>query len=814
MSDAMDHLSDEQATLLWRRAAELQAEAARRLEERSRQLAPSERDGGAGFQLTEVKAAALEAGISPEFVELALAEVEARGSQRTPSESIERRARKFLGVPRTSIEVSRVIDAPPAEVFESLQRVLPSSRFALLHVNTLGDDPLKDGVFVFEPPSMWTQAGTAADFASKMGGVGVKRLYVSLREITAERSELSIRVPIAKGLRTNYLLGLGSVGIVGGGAGLIGAFMAAGAVGGIGIAAAPVVAGRDVGWWDPWRRVAGGAHHLGDRGGVPALRPKGRGCAEHAAAGDRRRHSLEGGVRGSGSRGCVSAFGSPSGARVLGARDRHGRVAVSGWTQLLPEWLVSWWALFWGVVIVIVTAGAGLHAVLSRREVRSSIGWLGLILFVPVGGAVFYALFGVNRIQRKAVLLRGDRVRRYPVLPEAYVSRPDHREVLSNPALARVAHIVDAVTRRPLLAGNRFVPLRNGEEAYPEMIQAIERAESCVTLCTYIFDNDIAGHQFVDALQAAVRRGVHVRVLVDAAGTWYSFPRIHGVLKDRGIPNARFIPFALARAQYMNLRNHRKILVVDGEVGYTGGMNIRYGHYAESNTKSPIQDLHFRVEGPVVGQLQEVFAEDWEFTTGESLRGPPWFPVLAPAGPALARGIPDGPDEDQDALNWTLLGAIGAAERSIRVVTPYFLPDPPLATALNMAAMRGVHVDLVFPAKGNLPIVDWAMWDQFWTVVENGCRIWLTPPPFDHSKVMVVDDHWTLFGSSNWDPRSLRLNFEFNVEVYCDELGPHMAGFVDERIAVARRITRHEIRARSFPRRVRDAIAGLFSPYL
>ncbi len=487
---------------------------------------------------------------------------------------------------------------------------------------------------------------------------------------------------------------------------------------------------------------------------------------------------------------------------------------MSGWSQVLPDWIVSWWAVLSGLAIVVIALAAGLHAVLSRREVRSSIGWLGLILLVPLGGAILYALFGVNRIQRKAVLLRADRVRRYPLAPGAESSPEGASSLVELEGLGRIAHVVGVVTRRPLLAGNRIVPLVNGEEAYPAMLDAIAGAESCVTLGTYIFDNDVAGHRFIDALDEARRRGVEVRVLVDAAGTWYSFPRIHGVLKERGIPSARFIPFALARAQYMNLRNHRKILVVDGELGFTGGMNIRYGHLLQSNTRNPIQDLHFRIEGPVVGQLQEVFAEDWEFTTGESLRGEPWFPVLAPVGMALARGIPDGPDEDQDALNWTLLGAIAAAKRSIRVVTPYFLPDPPLATALNVAAMRGVEVDLVFPSKSNLPLVEWAMWAHFWTVVENGCRIWLTAPPFDHSKVMVVDDHWVLFGSSNWDPRSLRLNFEFNVEAYCDRLGPQMTDLVRRRIATARAITDDEIRSRSFLRRVRDSTAGLMSPYL
>ena len=237
MSEKPDHLSDAQAQLLWRRAAELQAEAARRLEERSRLLAPASPDEGSGFDVTEVKAAALEAGISPEFIELAWAEVGAGASGSVPSEAVERRARKFLGYKRSSIEVSRVVDAPPSEVFESMQRVLPSARFALLHVNTLGDDPLRDGVYVFEPPGMWTQAGTAAEFAGKLGSAGIKQIFISLREIGTDKSEVSIRAPIVRGLRANYYGTLTAVGVIGGGGGWLSGAGVAGAVAGLGLAA-------------------------------------------------------------------------------------------------------------------------------------------------------------------------------------------------------------------------------------------------------------------------------------------------------------------------------------------------------------------------------------------------------------------------------------------------------------------------------------------------------------------------------------------------------------------------------------------------
>src|SRR5690606_5699478 len=170
------------------------------------------------------------------------------------------------------------------------------------------------------------------------------------------------------------------------------------------------------------------------------------------------------------------------------------------------------------------------------------------------------------------------------------------------------------VAKRPLLKGNRIEPLIDGDQAYPAMIEAIGRAQHSVTLATYIFDADAAGRAFVEALAAASRRGVEVRVLIDAAGLRYSWPPITGLLRRAGVRYARFLPTVpFWRMLTLNLRNHRKTLVIDGRVGFTGGMNLRVGHWLARNPKRPVRDMHFRIEGPVVAQLQEVFAEDWQF---------------------------------------------------------------------------------------------------------------------------------------------------------------------------------------------------------
>lgn len=476
-----------------------------------------------------------------------------------------------------------------------------------------------------------------------------------------------------------------------------------------------------------------------------------------------------------------------------------------------------WWHILIAVLTFAVMLLASAHVVLYKRDSRSAIGWVGIIALVPLLGTVLYIMFGINRIRRRARTLRGDEE------ADDFASRlaPGPEQLLLKSLGERAEHLlpleaaVTRVTGRPLVAGNQISPLHGGDEAYPQMLNAIEQARSTVTLCTYIFNNDKAGAAFVVALADAVKRGVEVRVLVDAIGARYTWPTILGPLKKAGVPVARFLPRLLPGwFAYANLRSHRKILVVDGALGFTGGVNIREGHSHHYHPKHYICDMHFRLEGPVARQLQEVFVDDWEFCTGKSLEGPQWFPELEPCGTMLARGISSGPDADHDKLRLTLLAALSCAESSVYIITPYFLPDAALVTALDIAALRGVQVDIILPAENNLSMVKWASTAMLWQVLERGCRVWLSPPPFDHTKLMVIDGLWTLFGSANWDPRSLRLNFEFDVESYDPGLVGQLEQYALKKRLAARQVSLEDVDARSLPARLRDGVARLLSPYL
>jgi cardiolipin synthase len=279
---------------------------------------------------------------------------------------------------------------------------------------------------------------------------------------------------------------------------------------------------------------------------------------------------------------------------------------------------------------------------------------------------------------------------------------------------------------------------------------------------------------------------------------------------------ARFLPTTVPfYFPYANLRNHRKIMVVDGRIGFTGGLNIRDGCWLAHAPAHPVHDTHFRIAGPVVAQLLEVFAEDWAFAAEETLDGPAWRPVLEPAGGMLARGIRFGPDDpDIGRIKLVLVGALAAARTSVRIMTPYFLPDDAIFQALDVAAMSGVTVDIVIPEENNLALVGWASDAMLWQVLARGCNVWMSPPPFEHTKLLVVDGAWAMFGSGNWDERSMRLNFEFNVETYDRGLAARLDDRVAGVIARSRRRTLAEMDGRSLPVRLRDGVARLLSPYL
>ncbi len=460
-------------------------------------------------------------------------------------------------------------------------------------------------------------------------------------------------------------------------------------------------------------------------------------------------------------------------------------------------------AVFHGVLATVCVG----HILLTKRDPRSALGWVAISLAYPFAGPLLYAVFGINRVHTRARALLPEDLRREPDGDDGHAV-PDESFVV----LDRIAR---SVTGKPLLSGNRVRPLFNGEQAYPRMLEAIERATTCVYLGTYIWETNATGQQFVEALARARERGVTVRALVDGVGELYSWPRVTGLLRRHSVPAARFLPPRLLPPSfYVNLRNHRKILCVDGVVAFVGGMNIGDRHLADDpENRQPVIDLHFEVRGPVVFQIERAFLEDWAFTTGE--RRFTTEVARQPLEDSMScRVICDGPNEDLDKLPAVINGAIAAASERVIVMTPYFLPSPDLTSVLQAAALRGVDVSIVLPGTNNLFMVHWAAFHGLEALLARGVRVFFQPPPFVHSKLLIVDHYYVQVGSANLDPRSLRLNFELALEVYDGHFAERLEAHAREAIARSTEFTLDDLNARPLWRRLRDALFWLGSPYM
>jgi cardiolipin synthase len=265
---------------------------------------------------------------------------------------------------------------------------------------------------------------------------------------------------------------------------------------------------------------------------------------------------------------------------------------------------------------------------------------------------------------------------------------------------------------------------------------------------------------------------------------------------------------------FLNMRNHRKILVVDGACAFVGGMNIGREDCRSIMGDRAIKDVHFRVTGPVVRVVMDAFARDWTFTTAETLDSDRWWPELDATGPVFARGLRSGPDADIYRLELILGAALNLARKRIRIVTPYFLPDARLQFAIQEAGLRGVEIEIVLPGKSDQRIMDWAMRGHLRFFRHLNVKIIATPAPFDHSKLCTVDGEWSLIGSSNWDARSFRLNFEFDLECADRDLTARIDAVIDAKVASGTPLTPNMLAAEPVWLRLRNAAARLLMPYL
>jgi len=473
---------------------------------------------------------------------------------------------------------------------------------------------------------------------------------------------------------------------------------------------------------------------------------------------------------------------------------------------------------FWSIVSIInyvLVACAIIHILRRPREPRAMLAWILALLLLPVIGLLLFAGIGELKLERTRRKRRRRRARLERRLPPKRKTSREVQGLAENPGLANLVHIATRLSREPPTVGNDVTIFHKTEAFFLALRFAIESARNHVHMEYYVFQPDDTGREIAAALMAKAKSGVRCRLLLDSVGCWRLPRRFVREMRDAGVQVEFFHPVLPWRGRWhVNFRNHRKLVVIDGELGFTGSQNIGDEYRGRLARYGEWHDVNLSMRGPAVRELQELFLEDWHFSTAETLDLANLFPEQSCEGPHAVHVIPSGPDVRADVMHHLLFAAIASATRSIAVATPYFVPDAAMILALQSAAYRGVHVRLLIPSRSDHWFVLWAGRSYYAELTSAGVEILEYELGMLHSKVVVVDQSWAFAGSANMDVRSFRINFELTTVLYDSVLAGQLQEEFDSLAAAARQVRPRGARDWTFGESLALGLARLASPML
>ncbi|MFN7696744.1 MAG: cardiolipin synthase [Deltaproteobacteria bacterium] len=470
---------------------------------------------------------------------------------------------------------------------------------------------------------------------------------------------------------------------------------------------------------------------------------------------------------------------------------------MSFWTTVFPLVEFAW------VLVLAVTR------LLERRTPTATLAWLGFLAWLPLVGLLVYYFFGPRRLRRRKLKRQeGSRL--------LLRAMRDLDEEMDDPRWTSLARMAIAAGEAPPLPAADVALFLEGDALYDALEAAIRAASHHVHVEYYIFGDDAVGRRILAALEDRARAGVEVRVVLDGIGAYSLSNAALAPLRKAGGDVAWFNPVSGFRPRLANFRTHRKIVIVDGVHGFTGGMNVAGDHSLVSSGGRAWRDTHVSFRGPATRALQRVFLEDWYFASGKvPPSGPEYFvPVTHGDGHALVQVVSSGPDRDLYAIHQLFFGAITQAQRRVWVTTPYFVPDETILAALVAAGLRGVDVRVLVPRSSDNTLVDLAARSYYPELVRARVQVHEYTGRMLHAKTMVVDDEISIVGTANMDNRSFRLNFEVVAAIYDEATARELGRVFEHDLAKAELVKVRELRDKGFVERLGESAARLFSPLL
>ncbi len=453
--------------------------------------------------------------------------------------------------------------------------------------------------------------------------------------------------------------------------------------------------------------------------------------------------------------------------------------------------------------------------VLRKERPATCLAWLTIVFFEPWIGLGFYLLIGENRLGRRRLARRSSRRLQFEGSEHPPVE-PGH---VVDPALGEdgrtLVHLAGPAGGLPVVGGNAISLMTDTGVVIDRLVADIDAARQHVHLLFYIFKDDSVGQRVAESLIRAVQRGVMCRVLADAVGSRQLFRHLAPKLRQQGVRIFPVLPANLWRIPFarLDLRNHRKLAVIDGRVAFTGSQNIvepSYGH----KRAGVWHDIMARITGPVVRQLQGIFLEDWFYESGEVLEDAALFPEGRVDGDIAVQVVPTGPDRQTELIQDLVVKAIFLARRRVVITSPYFIPNDAMLLALRLASLRGVQVDVVIPKRCDHPLVQAAGAFYCDYLMRNGVNVFLFQQGMLHAKTLTVDNALAMFGSANYDIRSFDLNFELNLFVHAAEAVEEMRRLQQAYLAQSQRATADDLPTKTPLGRLKVNLAKLCSPLL